>query len=111
MTSPKATARGVWLLSKPSDTNQESEGLTRGMRVCQESGLHLRSVLLRRSNMYIASRNEDIALLSERHVLLFVEGYKHVAPPEQKLHFKHERVKPQTPDSSALDPAPLNQAA
>ena len=38
MTSPKATARGLWLLSSNTDNYQEFEGVTCWMRRCQEWG-------------------------------------------------------------------------
>jgi len=37
MTSPKATARGLWLLSNNTYTYQEFDGVTCWMRRCQES--------------------------------------------------------------------------
>jgi hypothetical protein len=47
MTSPKATARGLWLLSSNTYTYQEFDGVTRWMRRCQESiGLNNKAEVL-----------------------------------------------------------------
>ena len=44
MTSPKATARGLWLLSNNTYTYQEFDSVTCWIRTCQESLTFIRVI-------------------------------------------------------------------
>ncbi len=65
MTSPKATARGLWLLSNNTYTYQEFEGLTCWMRRCQES-----------MNFLAAKLNDKAQALERAIEILEIEGLR-----------------------------------